>query len=346
MINEETIPRARGYFSHLDYKDEELMVSGWMFIPEQKFDSIDVYVGGRRVGEAERIERTDVASFFPFISNAKDSGFSLRVEMSPEDVRGMVDVSIVGVAGGRGVGKLETWYRQDVYTCLPVPPSEQMRRVVNNDDFYHYLLTGLQSYREFWLGIADHVDRGTIARMLDWGCGCGRLSGFFGRFSGVPQIAGCDIDGEAIEWCRSNLDFGEFSVIPPYPPTPYEDGGFDLVISYSVLTHLAEDVQGRWLEEVQRILAPGGLFLTTVHGEFATMTSFPEDQACQMLSSGIHDSLKDANLDGVAPEDYYRSVFQTKKYTVNKFSRYFEVLEYKERGALNFQDLVIMRKEG
>jgi len=58
---------------------------------------------------------------------------------------------------------------------------------------------------------------------------------------------------------------------------------------------------------------------------------------------GIADDKLDARLDGVAPEEYYRSVFQTREYTLREWSRFFEILDYKERWISNFQDLVVMR---
>jgi hypothetical protein len=42
---------------------------------------------------------------------------------------------------------------------------------------------------------------------------------------------------------------------------------FDIVTSWSVLTHLRRDVQLDWLKEMSRIIAPGGLFSASVSGE-------------------------------------------------------------------------------
>ena len=60
--------------------------------------------------------------------------------------------------------------------------------------------------------------------------------------------------------------------------------------------------------------------------------------------SGIEDSVDDHALDGIAPAGYYRGTFQAKEYTIREFGRYFQVLEYIERGAMNFQDLIVLRK--
>lgn len=64
----------------------------------------------------------------------------------------------------------------------------------------------------------------------------------------------------------------------------------------------------------------------------------------KLLRNGIIDGTQDSALDGIAPEGYYRGVFQTREYTVRNWSTYFEILEYIERGAANYQDLVVMRR--
>ena len=94
---------------------------------------------------------------------------------------------------------------------------------------------------------------------------------------------------------------------------------------------------------MQRIIKPGGLFIATTHGDFAlqflmqsTSPTIPDD--------GIIDTILDSTLDEIAPKDYYRATFQTKEYTLREFGKYFNIISYIERGAMNFQDMIIMRK--
>jgi len=165
----------------------------------------------------------------------------------------------------------------------------------------------------------------------------------FLRGTPIPAIYGCDIDHESIAWCNKNIRGGYFDVIPPLPPTRYADGLFDLVISNSVFTHLARDVQLKWLEEMRRIIAPGGLFLASVHGEFAAFFNF-NGKIGDALRDDINDEALDTNLDGVAPKGYYRGTFQKRAYTERVFGQFFEIVDYVEAGSLNVQDLVVMRK--
>ena len=219
-----------------------------------------------------------------------------------------------------------------------------MLRETNTDNRFVFLNTGLRDYRDFWTAACTYADPRLITNMLDWGCGCGRVIAFFRAYSGIPGLSGCDIDPEAVDWCRANLAPAQFAVIPPYPPTPYHDNQFDLITSCSVLTHLSRDAQSLWLKEMQRVLVPGGLLLVSVHGEFCARIAYPGRNAIELLKNGIYDARQYHSLDGVAPDGYYRVTWQTKDFTMIEYSRYFDVLEYIERGMINFQDLVVMRK--
>ena len=77
---------------------------------------------------------------------------------------------------------------------------------------------------------------------------------------------GCDYNGELVEWCGANLPFLRATVNGLKPPLPYVGGSFDLVYALSVFTHLHEDLQRGWRDELHRVLAPGGLLLVTTHG--------------------------------------------------------------------------------
>jgi hypothetical protein len=102
-------------------------------------------------------------------------------------------------------------------------------------------------------------------------------------------------------------------------------------------------MQLAWLQEMKRILSPGGLLLASVHGEFAAYFCFPETFR-DILKRRIYDEMLDPALDGIAPAGYYRGTLQSKEYTNTVYSKYFEILEYKERGSSNHQDIVVMKK--
>jgi len=333
---------AHGSFDQIELRDSALAVQGWMMLPGAAFDRLIVYINEAEAARATPVEKAELGTVFPTVPHAPSAGFRFSVALAPEQTEGMIDIRVAGVTGGRETALLETWYRGGIESLLPVPPLDLMKRVTIYTCFY--ITGGLHSYRDFWSAIRRHTDPATLGAVLDWGCGCGRLTRHFISFSGIPRICGCDIDAGAIAWCAENLAPAQFATVPLHPPAPYEDDSFDAVVAYSVLTHLTKDVQLEGIKEMRRILKPGGLFLASVHGESAAFVSFNKE-APNILADGICDSFHGGpQLDGIAPPGYYRGTFQAKRYTLREYSRLFEILEYRERGAINFQDLVVMRK--
>ena len=118
-------------------------------------------------------------------------------------------------------------------------------------------------------------------RLLDLGCGYGRLAlGLVERF-GSLTYQGVDVDRHAIAWCRRHVAprSGGFSFLhldlanPRYNPggdrigegyrLPFGDGSFDLAYLFSVFSHMDAGEVAVYLRELARLLAPGGrVFLT------------------------------------------------------------------------------------
>jgi SAM-dependent methyltransferase len=101
-------------------------------------------------------------------------------------------------------------------------------------------------------------------RVLDFGCGAGRVLRQFLPEAETAELWGCDSHAPSIEWLERNL-----SPIRSYvngdPPLPHPDGYFDLVYAISVFTHITHDWSD-WLLELHRILKPDGLLIATFMG--------------------------------------------------------------------------------
>jgi SAM-dependent methyltransferase len=107
-----------------------------------------------------------------------------------------------------------------------------------------------------------------IGRVLDFGCGCGRV---VRHLAGAgAEIYGCDPNPHAIRWCETHLPFGRYAVTSLTPPLPYPDAHFGLVYAFSVFTHLSVELQRAWMDEIHRVVAPGGFLLFSVHGDACT----------------------------------------------------------------------------
>lgn len=107
-----------------------------------------------------------------------------------------------------------------------------------------------------------------FSRILDWGCGSGRTTRALKALLPSCELHGADIDPEAVGWLQENYSaIAEFRLAPHRPATSYDDGQFDFVCGISIFTHLPEDMQFQWLEELRRITRPGGHLVMTTSGE-------------------------------------------------------------------------------
>lgn len=102
---------------------------------------------------------------------------------------------------------------------------------------------------------------------LDFGCSSGRLARVCAAVWPGVRWHGCDPNEGAIAWAAEHLgDLAEFNVSPSAPPLPYADGEFDLVVAVSIWSHFGDLYALRWLQEMHRILRPGGHLILTTHG--------------------------------------------------------------------------------
>jgi len=105
----------------------------------------------------------------------------------------------------------------------------------------------------------------SFSSILEFGCGTGRLTQYLGTLAPQAAVSGCDVSSEAVAQCRRRCPRGQFLVNRWAPPLAFADAHFDLIYSYSVFTHLSEANHLAWLQELARLLRPGGMMLHTVH---------------------------------------------------------------------------------
>jgi SAM-dependent methyltransferase len=220
-----------------------------------------------------------------------------------------------------------------------VPPPSIMDRATGNHDAATFRDTGRELAGIFTEIVVEDCPPGP--RVLDWGCGPGRVTAHLTRSDW--QIEGCDIDAEAVAWCAANIPGAAFQVTGLAPPLPYGAATFEAVIACSVFTHLQAAAQHEWLAEIARILRPGGILAASVHGQPAADAYMPLLPHI-LRDNGIFDGLIDTSLDGIAPQGYYRVTFQSEDYTRREWDRYLDVIEYREAGLTPTHDLVICRK--
>jgi SAM-dependent methyltransferase len=102
--------------------------------------------------------------------------------------------------------------------------------------------------------------------VLDFGCSSGRVVRVLAAAFPEVEWHGCDPQPKPIAWARENVPRIEFSVSPEQPPLQHDDGFFDAVFAISIWSHYGEHAARIWLDEMHRVVRPGGHVLLTFHG--------------------------------------------------------------------------------
>lgn len=240
---------------------------------------------------------------------------------------------------------------------FPTPPRFLIERVAQpSDDTDEQMAAGFVATGHWSV---DELDRtltaagcslSDVARVLDWGCGPGRVVLRLLERHPHLDVYGIDTDRASVDWLQEHAPAGVFVAVDPEPPTPFDDESFDLVINHSVLTHLDAPAQRAWLAEIARILQPDGWFVTSVHGAhtFADQLQHVDDSVRRTWIAGWGaDRFVFEAVDGfigTGHHDGYHTTFQDPT-TIEQLSDY--VLEPRViiyQGDLGYQDQVALRK--
>ena len=256
-------------------------------------------------------------------------------------------------------------YWRDVDAAMPPPHLRE--RVHGSADGMAFHSVGVQVSVDLDTVLARYgqADARHLS-VLDFGCGCGRVMWHVKRRHPSWTIVGRDIDAEAIAWCRQHLHgVGDFETNAHWPPTSLESASFDLIYAISVFTHLGEDMQFAWLNELRRLARPGALLLLSVHpmalstGTIANQArkvallpprrslrqALKSLKAALQLPKGLTKGFSYSIGDGTAGlPDFYQTTFHSRAYVDRNWSRYFEIVDVIERAINNHQDLVVARR--
>jgi SAM-dependent methyltransferase len=199
-------------------------------------------------------------------------------------------------AGGRNKGGRSL--------AAPIPPPDLLARIgrqLRGHDDAWLRRTYETSGRARKRGIIEMLPEGYSfdgRRVLDFGCGAGRVLRQFLPEAESAEFWGCDLHQPTIEWLSENLSPPMRFYVDDEMPLPHPDGYFDLVYGISVFTHITVDWSA-WLLELHRILKPDGLLLATfmgpaTWGRLPVMKGVREDNL-GMAVLGLHRAIEDTS---------------------------------------------------
>ncbi len=258
---------------------------------EEPVESLEVRADGRALGTYPvRHASPDVAGHLPGVAGSDRCRFRFEISLEPQwsDLTLWASrthgdpVLLAHYPAGellrerarfRALGKrLES---------VALPSSELIADTQGGGDSGAYarsILTGswkLAKYLE-----ATGLRLGDVGSVLDFGCGTGRLLLSWWLDGRARRLCGCDVNPRLAAWSSRNLP-EEIEIVSSEldPPLPWPAESFDLVQCVSVFTHLSSERQRCWIEELRRLLKPGGLLLLTLHGRlYVDLLAGPEER--------------------------------------------------------------------
>jgi ubiquinone/menaquinone biosynthesis C-methylase UbiE len=133
-------------------------------------------------------------------------------------------------------------------------------------DYERYYINGKKTAEWLISLVQRHKDLHG-ASVLDWGCGPARVVRHLPSLVEKGTFYGSDYNRDSISWCAANFTDINFHTNDLMPGLVYEKELFDLVYGISIFTHLSKEAHEAWLNELIRVLKPGGILFITLHGK-------------------------------------------------------------------------------
>lgn len=146
------------------------------------------------------------------------------------------------------------------------------------------------------------VDVASIGSALDFGCSSGRVLRVLTNAFPATRWHGCDPNGDAVAWASEAIPGATFFQSGDRPPLDLPDGSLDMVYAISIWSHFEPRLGLEWLEEMRRLIKPGGHLVMTTHG-----TTTIEHDAIHGLRAV--DQLNEARLAIVTDGSWYVAEF-------------------------------------
>ncbi len=266
---------TRGNLDVVALEGGTLRLDGWVASAGAgPLESVTVSCGGRElpgVRLTRGLPSKDVKAVHPNLDSAGSCRFQVRVPLADADparVRSSVVFLTPRFKGQEGfaLGGIPE-------PVLPVPSQEDIDTIGSG-----FAAVSLQ-FLGYFVQLAGLKPTDAV---LDVGCGVGRMAYALAHYL-APSAAyeGFDIVERLIRWCQQSITprfpHFQFRTVDVANPSynqgvtgpaaafvfPYEAERFDFVFLTSVFTHMRGREVRRYLDEIRRVLKPGGRCLAT-----------------------------------------------------------------------------------
>lgn len=124
------------------------------------------------------------------------------------------------------------------------------------------------------LAVLRHAGLTEGQRLIDLGCGSGRLAWALGDARLDVGYLGIDIVQPLLDYARSRAPEAFRFVLHRMLSVPAADRSADMVCAFSVFTHLLQSETAIYLDDIARVLRPGGRLVFSFL-EFASPAHWP-----------------------------------------------------------------------
>lgn len=233
---------------------------------------------------------------------------------------------------------------------------------MSDRDLRYAVTSGFSNAAKVFEYIEKYCQLPDGASILDFGCGTLRVSRYLIQFKPQYRYLACEVNPHSLEWVMTR--FGDAARIFPMnerPPLELADGSVDFAFAWSIFSHYSERLHRDWLEELHRILRPGGYLLATIHGgTLLDRVRNEEGMLSQLRGDGVdmgrvgqdyaspgygYYSCYPEGVESVKwnPKDFGMS-FISPGYIEREWSKLFEVVTIDPGVISNFQDVVLLRR--
>ncbi len=185
---------------------------------------------------------------------------------------------------------------------LPVMPSTEIQKKWNGATNHGLLNQSVAFLRTIINEYAAISNKPVCSsNILDFGCGWGRLIRLLYKYVPVSRIYGVDPWSRSIDICRetnvrANLYLSDY--LPRTLPTP-NGVEFNLILAFSVFTHLSEKAAKICLETLSNYLSDDGLLVITIR-PIEYWSFLLKNKNADVLENEIYDLIEKHNKNGFA----------------------------------------------